>query len=67
MPCAGRAGQRGVSMTYFTEGSHRLAPELLSLLQEAGQPVPAELERIAAQPRKPTSRERYVQYLEVRH
>ena len=39
----GRAGERGMAYTFFTEKDARLAPDLIALLEEAGQEVPREL------------------------
>merc|ERR1711959_301984 len=43
----GRAGATGSSYTFFTQDKFRLAPDLIKVLQEASQPVPAELEKLA--------------------
>eukprot|EP01111_Echinosteliopsis_oligospora_P011266 TRINITY_DN3677_c0_g1_i2.p1 TRINITY_DN3677_c0_g1~~TRINITY_DN3677_c0_g1_i2.p1 ORF type:complete len:770 (+),score=222.48 TRINITY_DN3677_c0_g1_i2:49-2358(+) len=39
----GRAGATGTSYTFFTQANYKLAPELVSILTEAGQTVPPEL------------------------
>merc|ERR1712157_710855 len=44
----GRAGATGSSHTFFTSDKSRHAPDLIKVLQEANQPVPAELEKLAA-------------------
>merc|ERR1712130_1083598 len=44
----GRAGATGSSYTFFTHDKARHAPDLIKVLQEANQPVPAELEKLAA-------------------
>merc|ERR1711990_478926 len=44
----GRAGATGSSYTFFTQDKFRHAPDLIKVLQEANQPVPAELEKLAA-------------------
>jgi len=43
----GRAGQLGSSYSFFTADKFRLAKELIHVLQEANQPVPQELEKLA--------------------
>merc|ERR1719329_118877 len=43
----GRAGASGSAYTFFTQDKFRHAPDLIKVLQEANQPVPAELERLA--------------------
>merc|ERR1711988_1645202 len=43
----GRAGATGSSYTFFTQDKFRNAPDLIKVLQEASQPVPAELEKLA--------------------
>merc|ERR1712054_372186 len=43
----GRAGATGSSYTFFTQDKFRHAPQLIQVLQEANQPVPAELEKLA--------------------
>merc|ERR1712130_686231 len=43
----GRAGATGSSYTFFTQDKFRHAPDLIKVLQEANQPVPAELEKLA--------------------
>merc|ERR1711988_1863774 len=43
----GRAGATGSSYTFFTADKSRSAPDLIKVLQEASQPVPAELEKLA--------------------
>merc|ERR1712107_197952 len=43
----GRAGATGSSYTFFTADKARHAPDLIKVLEEASQPVPAELERLA--------------------
>jgi len=44
----GRAGASGSSYTFFTNDKARQAPDLIKVLQEARQPVPEELEKMAA-------------------
>merc|ERR1712151_132699 len=43
----GRAGATGSSYTFFTQDKARHAGSLIKVLQEANQPVPAELEKLA--------------------
>merc|ERR1712185_386807 len=43
----GRAGATGSSYSFFTQDKYRNAPDLIKVLQEASQPVPAELEKLA--------------------
>merc|ERR1711904_150522 len=43
----GRAGATGSSYTFFTQDKYRHAPDLIKVLEEASQPVPAELEKLA--------------------
>jgi ATP-dependent RNA helicase DDX5/DBP2 len=43
----GRAGATGSSYTFFTQEKFRHARDLIKVLKEASQPVPAELERLA--------------------
>jgi len=43
----GRAGATGSAYTFFTENKGHKAKELIGILREANQPIPAELERIA--------------------
>merc|ERR1712178_211365 len=43
----GRAGATGSSYTFFTQDKFRHAPDLIKVLEEATQPVPAELEKLA--------------------
>ena len=45
----GRAGSSGSAHTFLTPEDAKLAPELLKVLRGAGQPVPEDLERLAAQ------------------
>lgn len=45
----GRAGALGSAYTFFTYDKAKLAPALISILTEANQSVPAELERMAQQ------------------
>jgi len=42
----GRAGATGSSYTFFTQDKFRHAPDLIKVLKEANQPVPAELEKL---------------------
>merc|ERR1712066_667563 len=42
----GRAGATGSSYTFFTPDKAKHAPDLVKVLKEASQPVPAELERL---------------------
>merc|ERR1712179_647701 len=44
----GRAGATGSSYTFFTQDKFKHAPALIKVLQEANQPIPAELEKLAA-------------------
>jgi ATP-dependent RNA helicase DDX5/DBP2 len=43
----GRAGAKGAAYTFFTEDKARMASDLLGILREANQAIPAELERMA--------------------
>merc|ERR1719450_1645631 len=43
----GRAGATGSAYTFFTKDKFKHAKELISVLREANQPVPAELEKLA--------------------
>merc|ERR1739845_84644 len=43
----GRAGATGSSYTFFTQDKSKHARDLISVLEEANQPVPAELEKLA--------------------
>jgi len=43
----GRAGATGSSYTFFTQDKFRHANDLIKVLREANQPVPAELEKLA--------------------
>merc|ERR1712196_431882 len=43
----GRAGATGSSYTFFTQDKFRHAPDLIKVLEEANQPVPAELQKLA--------------------
>merc|ERR1712019_235198 len=43
----GRAGATGSSYTFFTQDKFRHAKDLIKVLEEANQPVPSELERLA--------------------
>jgi len=43
----GRAGKKGKSHSFFLSDDHRLAPELISILERSGQKAPAELVRVA--------------------
>eukprot|EP00195_Chlamydomonas_chlamydogama_P017116 CAMPEP_0202896480 /NCGR_PEP_ID=MMETSP1392-20130828/5473_1 /ASSEMBLY_ACC=CAM_ASM_000868 /TAXON_ID=225041 /ORGANISM="Chlamydomonas chlamydogama, Strain SAG 11-48b" /LENGTH=699 /DNA_ID=CAMNT_0049581853 /DNA_START=23 /DNA_END=2120 /DNA_ORIENTATION=+ len=45
----GRAGAKGESFTMLTKRDANLAPKLIKILEEAGQPVPPEVEDLAAQ------------------
>jgi ATP-dependent RNA helicase DDX5/DBP2 len=42
----GRAGATGSSYTFFTSDKARMAPDLIRVLEEAGQPVPDELRKL---------------------
>lgn len=44
----GRAGRRGLSISFFTERDAKIAKSILSVLEEARQDVPADLRRFAA-------------------
>jgi ATP-dependent RNA helicase DBP3 len=41
----GRAGKKGVSITFFTINEKKLAGELCEVLKEAGQFIPPEIEK----------------------
>lgn len=43
----GRAGRTGVSISYVTRSDWAMATELIAILEEAGQDVPAELRDMA--------------------
>merc|ERR1712125_82744 len=43
----GRAGATGSSYTFFTQDKFRHAPDLIKVLEEANQPVPEELRKLA--------------------
>ncbi|KAK9833980.1 hypothetical protein WJX81_000545 [Elliptochloris bilobata] len=43
-----RAGARGAAISFFTAANGRLARQLQDILEEAGQPVPAQLRQYAA-------------------
>merc|ERR1711920_808386 len=43
----GRAGATGSSYTFFTQDKFKHAGDLIAVLREANQPVPAELEKLA--------------------
>merc|ERR1712226_1413729 len=43
----GRAGATGSSYTFFTADKSRMAKDLIAVLREANQPVPAELEKLS--------------------
>merc|ERR1711953_1607727 len=43
----GRAGATGSSYTFFTSDKFKHAPDLITVLEEANQPVPDELRRLA--------------------
>merc|ERR1719293_194616 len=45
----GRAGATGSSYTFFTSDKARMAPDLIKVLEEAKQPVPEELLRMAGE------------------
>merc|ERR1719217_1916204 len=44
----GRAGATGSSYSFFTQDKFRLAKDLVAVLEEANQPVPEELEKLAS-------------------
>eukprot|EP00798_Chlamydomonas_sp_ICE-L_P029125 gene29125-32343_t len=44
----GRAGAKGHSYSFFTVANARLAKDIIKIITEAGQSVPAELEKMAA-------------------
>ena len=44
----GRAGEKGVSVSFFTDKHARLAGDIVKLLQEAGQPVPPQLMQMSS-------------------
>merc|ERR1711953_1509479 len=44
----GRDGATGSSYTFFTQDKFKHAPALIKVLQEANQPIPAELEKLAS-------------------
>lgn len=41
----GRAGSKGISITFFTENEKKLAGDLCEILKEANQIVPPEIEK----------------------
>ncbi|XP_073817416.1 probable ATP-dependent RNA helicase DDX43 [Musca autumnalis] len=43
----GRAGRTGTSISYITRSDWAMAPELINILEEAGQKVPSELRNMA--------------------
>ena len=43
-----RAGARGLAVSFFTSADGRLARQILAILAEAQQPVPAQLQQYAA-------------------
>ena len=43
-----RAGARGTAVSFFTHGNARLARPIIQVLVEANQPVPPELQQMAA-------------------
>lgn len=40
----GRAGKKGIAITFFTENERKLAGELVIILREANQNIPKDLE-----------------------
>ena len=42
----GRAGAKGVSVSFFTEKSNKIAGDLIEILREAKQTIPPELEAL---------------------
>jgi len=44
----GRAGEKGVAITFFSSDKHRNAKDLVALMRDADQIVPPELERLGA-------------------
>jgi ATP-dependent RNA helicase DDX5/DBP2 len=42
----GRAGAKGVSVSFFTEKASKMAPELVTILREAGQEIPPALKNM---------------------
>lgn len=55
----GRAGAKGVAVSFFTTEHERLAGEIVKLLYEAKQVIPPELERMASQARGGSNRGRW--------
>lgn len=55
----GRAGAKGVAVSFFTEKHSRLAGDVVKLLYEAKQVVPPELESMASQSRGGSNRGRW--------
>ena len=55
----GRAGLPGQAISFFTGHDAGHSHELVRILKEAGQPIPKQLAKFAAQPKKLTSRERW--------
>ena len=43
----GRAGSRGLSVSFFTERDSRIAKSVIRVLEEAGQEIPLDLKRFA--------------------
>ena len=43
---SGRAGAKGLAVSFFTEKSSKMARELVTILREAGQEVPPQLENM---------------------
>jgi len=43
----GRAGSKGISVSFFTEKSNKMAGELVNILTEAKQVIPPDLERLS--------------------
>jgi ATP-dependent RNA helicase DDX5/DBP2 len=53
----GRAGARGTAYSFFTPGNGRLAREIIKIMQEANQPVPAPLQQLASSAQGPAPSE----------
>ena len=59
----GRAGAKGIAISFFTAANARLGKDLIGILTEAGQVVPPELIDMAATARGPSGGEEDTQYL----
>jgi hypothetical protein len=49
----GRAGAKGIAYSFFTPGNGRLAREIIKIMQEANQVVPAPLQQLASSAQGP--------------